>query len=114
MPQDAPLEICRSSSRAPFVLFVEGTLGVPYAKTVLVPGWFKLIAPNSFSVQCPRRFCELDPEMLHTCFTCPCRAVIVFFPAGNVCDALTHLKTQIFQKKTLTQMSAQKEKKPIR
>ena len=75
MPQDAPLEICRSSSRAPFVLFVEGTLGVPYAKTVLVPGWFKLIAPNSFSVQCPRRFCELDPEMLHTCFTCPCRIV---------------------------------------
>ena len=29
---------------------------------------------NSFRCQCPRRFWEVDPEILHTCLVCPCRA----------------------------------------
>ena len=37
-------------------------------------GWFKHKTPNSFRRQCPRRFWELDPELLHTCLMCPCRA----------------------------------------
>ena len=35
--------------------------------------WFKGITPNSFRVQRPRRFSEIDPEILHTCLMCPCR-----------------------------------------
>ena len=41
-------------------------------------------APRS---NCPRRFWEIDPEILHTCFICSWRTVSVFrffFPAGNV------------------------------
>ena len=36
--------------------------------------WFKRMTPNSFRVQFPRRFSEIDPETLHKCLTCPCRA----------------------------------------
>ena len=38
-------------------------------------GWFKHQTPSSFRCQCPRRFLELDPEILHTCLMCPCRAL---------------------------------------
>ena len=48
---------------------------VPYT-FVMIPdtGWFKHRPPNSFRRQCPRRFWELDPEFLHMCLMCPCRA----------------------------------------
>ena len=42
--------------------------------TKLNTGWFKHKTQNSFRCQCPRRFWELDPEFLHTCLVCPCRA----------------------------------------
>ena len=29
---------------------------------------------NGLRVECPRRFWEIDPEILHTCSMCPCRA----------------------------------------
>ena len=38
-------------------------------------GSFKLIAPNLLRVQCPRRFWEIDPEILHTCLMFPCQTV---------------------------------------
>ena len=38
-------------------------------------GWFKHKTQNSFRCQCPRRFWELDPEILYTCFVCPCRSL---------------------------------------
>ena len=43
---------------------------------VMMPdtGWFKHKPPNSFRRQCPRRFWVSDPEILHTCLMCPCRA----------------------------------------
>ena len=43
---------------------------------VMMPdtGWFKHKPPNSFRRQCPRRFRVSDPEILHTCLMCPCRA----------------------------------------
>ena len=37
-------------------------------------GWFKHKTPNSFRCQRPRRFWELDPEILHACLVYPCRA----------------------------------------
>ena len=37
-------------------------------------GCFKRKTQNSFRCQCPRRFGEFDPEILHTCLVCPCRA----------------------------------------
>ena len=42
-------------------------------------GWFKLTAPNSFTVQCPRRLSEINSEIF-TLLKCslPCRAVNVF------------------------------------
>ena len=30
-------------------------------------GWFKHKTQNSFRMQCPRRFLELDSEILHKC-----------------------------------------------
>ena len=41
---------------------------------VLFTGWFKRKTQNSFRCQCPRRFWELDPEILHVCLVCPCQA----------------------------------------
>ena len=38
-------------------------------------GWFKHITPNYFRVQRSRRFWETDPEILHACLMCPCRAL---------------------------------------
>ena len=35
------------------------------------PWFLHLIAQKS---KCPRRFWEIDPEILHTCLMCPCRA----------------------------------------
>ena len=42
--------------------------------------WFKLIASNSFRVQCPRRFGEMDPEISHTYLMFLCRTVYECFP----------------------------------
>ena len=42
-------------------------------------GWFKRKTPNFFRRQCPRRFWEIDPEILHTCSMRPCRAINDFF-----------------------------------
>ena len=47
-------------------------------------GWLKQIAPNLLSIQCPRRFWEMDPEIWHTCPMNPCQPVTVFFPARYV------------------------------
>ena len=45
---------------------------------LVVPGtgWFKHKTSNSFRVQCPRRFWVITPEMLHSCFMCPCRGLL--------------------------------------
>ena len=54
--------------------------------------------------KCPRRFWEIDPEILHTGWMCPCRAFHVFFSsfffAGHVESTFKpkspkNLKTQI-------------------
>ena len=35
--------------------------------------------PDSFRLQCLRRFWDIDPELLHACLMCPCRAFYVVF-----------------------------------
>ena len=71
------------------------------------PWFLRFTAQKS---KCQRRFWELDPELLHTCWMCPCRAfygcfflVFWFFSAEN----MGFLKTQISQKGTKTQTSGE-------
>ena len=44
-----------------------------WLRTSLV--WFKHIAPNMSSIQCPRRLLEIYPEIWHTCSMNPCQSV---------------------------------------
>ena len=39
--------------------------------SISVTGWFKHTTPNCFRRQCPRRFWELDPEILHVFWCAP-------------------------------------------
>ena len=44
---------------------------------ILLENAYRLVQsyiPNSFRVQCPRRFLQLGPDFLHTCSMCICRA----------------------------------------
>ena len=61
------------------------------------PWFLHLIAQKS---KCPRRFWELDPEFLHTCFMCPCRAYYeCVFCSFLFAENVGSLKTQISRKK---------------
>ena len=42
-------------------------------------GWVKNDARNLWSIQCPRRFLEIDPEIWYTCSLSPCQAVVEWF-----------------------------------
>ena len=67
------LRICSDISDRLYFLLRIGVESIA-AGFVLSTGWFKHKTPNSFRVRCPRRFWEMDPEFMHTCLMCPCRA----------------------------------------
>ena len=71
-----------------------------------------------FSAQkfkCPRRFQEIDPEVMHTCLMCPCQSFYdcVFFFAGNVGSVKTEISKKIRKQKYLAEKKtiAKKRKK---
>ena len=83
-------------------------------RCILDTGWFKHKTPNSFRVQCPRRFWEMDPEILHTRLMCPCRAftkgIFLFFFVFSL-EIEDPFKIQISQKMQKPKHLAKKKRK---
>ena len=72
-----------------------------------------ILALTAHKFKCPRHFWEIDPEFLHTCLICPCRAFDVFFFSLELWDQ----SRPKYPKTTKTQISGAKNenrKKPIR
>ena len=90
-------------------------------KSILTPKIESTLKPSNYDAKpwflpftaqkskCPRRFWEIEPEILHSCLMCPCRAFyergfyFCFFSAGNVGS----LKTQLFQQIQTPQTSGE-------
>ena len=67
--------VCRAETFPPFIRAEARNTSFQKLHLGGCTDWFKLKTSNSsIIVQCPRRFLEIDPEILHRCLICPCRA----------------------------------------